>query len=269
MCIRDRQSTRACVRTRLLGRSLHTPLTYALLADVLSGSDNMFDRDIMLLIDAFVQQEERKALLPKPRAASSSATAEAAKSDVNAAADGLAKAHIMSASASAVPSKQHRVELHSGASLVVPRGAPLSSSAAGAGERSRLFHTAPSEEPAGPAEKVLLKVGSAAPFHSGGGGNSAVWQAHPLSQSALQELAEKLVQEALRKANSSNPTPFSEAAARARKFFKGGKLDDISVVVAQVHKHAPRGDESNSHASASSTYSNAASNSDSSPAAAL
>jgi len=62
---------------------------------------------------------------------------------------------------------------------------------------------------------------------------------HTLSPESLRHLADHLVNQALTKANDQKArTPFSDGAKRAGKRFKGGKLDDITVVVVQVKQNS-------------------------------
>lgn len=51
---------------------------------------------------------------------------------------------------------------------------------------------------------------------------------------AAQPLAERLARAAFRKSQSKEESPFSQEARKARKYYIGGKPDDITVVVCKV-----------------------------------
>jgi hypothetical protein len=194
--------------------------------------DNLFDADITRYIRRFVEQLEARSYLPTMEAIAAAAAA--------------------SDRPSSAPQAQ-RAGLHTSAndlaaSLSAPRAQtpPLPSlspsscaASASASLHTRAFPTAPAGEPAGPIEQVALafpplSTSSAAATLADASSSPSSVASHTLSSESLQRLADELVREALHKAHGKAPTPFSEAARRARKKFNGGKLDDITIVIAQI-----------------------------------
>jgi hypothetical protein len=221
--------------------------------------DNLFDADITRYIRRFVEQLEARSYLPTMEAV--------------AAAAGKLATDPASASGRPLSAPQaQRAGVHTSAtdlaaSLSAPRAQtpPLPSlspsscaASASASLHTRAFPTAPAGEPAGPIEQLALafpaiSTSSASATAAVADASSPSVPSHTLSNESLQRLADELVREALHKAHGKAPTPFSEAARRARKKFNGGKLDDITIVIAQIVDHGGAATGASSAAEAPST----------------
>jgi len=191
--------------------------------------DNLFDHEITGIVRDFVSQSERRNNWPQ-----------------------AAKHAAPSASTTLVPpplpqQQTQQAGLHTSptaANLAASLAAASVAPAAAAAAPTRAFSTAPANEAAGPVETLSLALrapamGDASSPRAGAAGFSASGGAAPrgvsLSDASLQELADELLKKALLKANDArSQTPFAEAARKARKRFNGGKLDDVTIVVAQL-----------------------------------
>lgn len=219
--------------------------------------DNLFDAQILSEIRDFVGQAEKRALLSFPKGAGGATT-----TITSAYASGSrTPARGMHTLADAVPppslTPRPTDPISDSDSSPPPPAAPTSPSSssrsiaaslsASVSSFTRAFSTAPSNQQPGQVEQLTMNVAAklqpssdasfvAAPSERG---------SHSLNADQLQALANHLVDAALKVAhNSKARTPFAEHARKHGKRFIGGKLDDITVIVAQIQRQTNTSDVS-------------------------
>lgn len=190
--------------------------------------DNLYDADIVRLISQFIEADLLRRNWPKTEEqlrAAATLELDMAALKVTTGSTAVASSNSATVDGAQTISMMEKAQ-HVAASLSLPSSPRTPSPIP--------FTTTPS--PPSPA------IGAAAPAPAAG--TSAPLpvdsrSVHTLSPESLRHLADHLVNQALTKANDQKArTPFSDGAKKAGKRFKGGKLDDITVVVVQVKQNS-------------------------------
>jgi hypothetical protein len=178
--------------------------------------DNVFDERTVQVIEQFVEREAQRQLFQSGWPGAQEA----------AAATGAAAAPTAASASTGIPSVDSIASSLSSSTL--SPSSPASSSPASSSSSSSIPHI-PVAEAVG---STPLTPRSPRSSSSSNGSSDPVL----LDADALKRLAQHLVSEAnLHARNRFERTPFSENAARHGKKYKGGKMDDVTVVCAQVH----------------------------------